>query len=288
MSDPSSDSNPSDASKGLRGLRVALLEARLGGELADLVRRHGGEPHAVPALRETPREPLGEVAAALDRLAEVPRPAAIFATGVGVNALFDAAGKLGRRAELESLLRRAVTICRGPKPVAALKQFGIPISLRAASPHTTRELIQAIEALDAMEPSPLPLGGALLVHHGERSAAVADALRARTSLVVELLLYAWEMPEDKGPLAKLVGEIIAGQVGAVAFTTQVQARHLFAVAEERGLRNELVEALNARSVVVAVGPTCAETLASLGTPARVVPESPKMGPMVLALIRYLG
>ncbi|WP_394851207.1 uroporphyrinogen-III synthase [Pendulispora rubella] len=269
----------------LNGLRVALLEARRSSELADLVRRNGGEPHSVPAMRETPREPLDDVAAALDRFGSVPRPVAIFATGVGVEALFAMAEKLGRKADLEAILRRAINVCRGPKPVAALKGFGMPVSVRAASPHTTRELLDAIESLDATEP--LPLEAALVVHHGERSDVLVDAVKAKSPVVVELLLYAWELPEDTAPLAALVGEIIAGQIGAVAFTTQVQARHLFAIADEIGKREALVKALNELSVVVAVGPTCAETLRSLGTPPRVVPESPKMGPMVQGLARYL-
>jgi len=210
---------------------------------------------------------------------------AVFATGVGVDTLFRMAEKLGRRGDLEAILRRAINVCRGPKPVAALKRAGMPVSMRAASPHTTRELLEAIDALDATEP--LELEGVLVVHHGERSERLVDALASKSPLVVELLLYAWEMPEETGPLAKLVEEIIAGELGAVAFTTQVQARHLFAIATERGQREALVQALNERTVVVAVGPTCAETLRSLGTPARVVPESPKMGPMVLSLARYL-
>jgi uroporphyrinogen-III synthase len=37
---------------GLQGKRIALLEGRMQGELANLVRRHGGVPYSVPALRE--------------------------------------------------------------------------------------------------------------------------------------------------------------------------------------------------------------------------------------------
>jgi len=266
----------------LRGLRIALLEARRSQELADLITRHGGEPHSVPALRETPRDGAdvrAGVAAALDGLAKIPAPTAIFATGVGVEALFRVAETEGRRADLEAILRRAINVCRGPKPVAALKRVGMPIGVRAAPPHTTHELLEAI--------APLSMDGALLVHHGERSDVVAQAVASKTSRCFELLLYAWEMPEDTSQLAALVSELVAGSVGAVAFTTQVQARHLFAVAEELGKRDALVDALQGRVIVVAIGPTCAETLRALGTPAHVVPESPKMGPMILSLARYL-
>ena len=38
----------------LRGARVALLEARMRGELAELVERSGGRPYCVPAVREAP------------------------------------------------------------------------------------------------------------------------------------------------------------------------------------------------------------------------------------------
>ena len=38
--------------KSLEGARVALLEARMSSELANLVRRYGGEPFGAPAVRE--------------------------------------------------------------------------------------------------------------------------------------------------------------------------------------------------------------------------------------------
>jgi uroporphyrinogen-III synthase len=39
--------------------------------------------------------------------------------------------------------------------------------------------------------------------------------------------------------------------------------------------------------VAAVGPTCAGALESFGVSPKVVPENPKMGPMVAGLARYL-
>ena len=46
----------------LEGVRVALLEGRMPRELADLVRRHGGEPYCMPAVRETPAEDRARIA----------------------------------------------------------------------------------------------------------------------------------------------------------------------------------------------------------------------------------
>ena len=98
----------------LRGARIALLEGRMSGELADLVRRHGGEPVSAPALREDPI-PSGEaVGKFIDDLRDWKLRFVILLTGVGVTGLVREAEALGRLPELIAGLERAVTICRGP------------------------------------------------------------------------------------------------------------------------------------------------------------------------------
>jgi len=77
--------------------------------------------------------------------------------------------------------------------------------------------------------------------------------------------------------------IVRAEVDAVAFTTQAQARHLFAVADSMGARETLTRAMGERVVVAAVGPTCARALSQLGAPAHVVPDQAKMGAMIVAL-----
>jgi uroporphyrinogen-III synthase len=106
--------------------------------------------------------------------------------------------------------------------------------------------------------------------------------------VHELLLYVWRLPEDVEPLRRLVAEIVDGQVGAVVFTSQIQARHLFHVAASMDRAGALRDALRSRTVVTAVGPTCARALAALGVPPHVVPENPKMGAMLTALADHVS
>lgn len=267
---------------GLGGARIALLEARMGGELAGLVRRHGGEPVCAPAVREAAVACAAEVGALIDALAAGAVRVVVFLTGVGVHGLLQAAEGLGRRPELLSALGGATTVCRGPKPVAALKASGIVASLNARAPFTTAELLEALAGMD------LSGQGVAVVHYGERNDQVAELLRARAARVVELCLYEWLLPEDVAPLHVLVDRILAGDVEVVAFTSQVQARHLFAVAAQRGQADALAQALRQRAVVAAVGPTCAAALEALGIRPDVVPSHPKMGHLVLALARYLG
>jgi catechol 2,3-dioxygenase-like lactoylglutathione lyase family enzyme len=117
--------------------------------------------------------------------------------------------------------------------------------------------------------------------------AAAAALQARGCRLTELSLYEWQLPDDTGPLQDLVRDLIAGRVDAIAFTSQIQARHLFQVAADFGQADALTQALNGRTVVAAIGPTCATALQRLGVTPDVVPEHPKMGHLVVALARHL-
>src|SRR5258706_2141778 len=107
----------------LRGARVALLEARMPTELASLVERYSGVPYNVPAVREDRHARAKDVAHEIDWLAGEDR-IVILSTGVGVDSLVKHASVIGREEELRAALTKAITICRGPKPIAALKKIG--------------------------------------------------------------------------------------------------------------------------------------------------------------------
>jgi uroporphyrinogen-III synthase len=265
----------------LRGARIALLEARRESELASLVRRHGGEPVCVPALREVERdfgEGLAQVCASVDWASAV----VVLTTGTGLERVLRVAGTVGMGEVLRTGLAQATVVCRGPKPVAVLKREGLPVHVRAEAPHTSSELLAALSAIDVNGRD------VVVVQDGGSSRGVAESLAERGARVHEVRPYEWALPPDVGPLRELVGAIVAGQLDVLAITTQVQIRHLFGVAESVGAAAELARALRERVVVVAVGPTCAQALTELGAPPHVVPAQSKMGPMVLALAEYLA
>jgi uroporphyrinogen-III synthase len=266
-------------SDSLGGARVALLEARMESELASLVRRHGGDPVCVPAMREVERDCSAEAGLAIDAVARG-GAVVVLATGVGLHRWLTVAAALGRDAEIREALTRATVVCRGPKPVAVLKREGLPVHVRAPAPHTTRELLEALAAVDVRDRD------VVFVHDGGGNPVVPEALAGRGARVVEVRPYEWALPEDLEPLRALVARLVAGDLEALAITTQVQARNLFAVADSLGARAALTDALRGRVVVAAVGPTCARVLEELGAPPHVVPASSKMGPLVLALASH--
>ena len=127
-----------------------------------------------------------------------------------------------------------------------------------------------------------------VVHYGERNEMLARVLRDRGAQLEELCLYEWLLPEDTAPLKNLVQNIIGNRVDAVVFTSQVQARHLFAIAQELKSASVLTHALNTQTIVASIGPTCTAVLQNFGITPRVVPEHPKMGHLVKALAEYMA
>jgi uroporphyrinogen-III synthase len=260
---------------------VALLEARMKSELARLVEKHGGAPLCVPAVREAPRIEPEAVRELLDELSAGRHEIVIFMTGVAVSLLFELAQELGRHSELVASLRSVTSVCRGPKPTAALRGFGVPPTLSAREPFTAAELIDALSDLEVSG------RGVLLFNYGERSETLSETLLARRADLREFWLYQWQFPVDAEPMEQLVRRIIERSVDALAITCQIQFRHLYQVAERLDLGRELLDALRKDVVVAAVGPTCRAIIEVHGVTPHVMPEHPKMGPLVMSLMRYL-
>lgn len=249
-------------------------------ELARLVEKHGGEPLCVPTVRECP-EITADMAVRLTRMLDGGGyDTVIFPTGLAASLLFETADQAGVRSELVAALRRITTVCRGPKPSAALRGFGVPPTLTARESFTSAELIDALSTVD------LHRGNVLLLCCGERSETLAETLLARGARLDEIWLYRWQLPEDASRIEQLVKKAVARAVDALAVTCQIQFRHLLGVSERMGLSRELVSALNDHVVVGVVGPTSRAVVSSYGVRVRVEPEHPKMGPLITAMMRH--
>lgn len=278
---PMSETPVSTPDGALRGARIGILEGRMTSELARLVERHGGKPVLAPALREVTTDGTDDVARLVRELAAGRVDVVVFMTGVGAAALFAEAERQGQLDDLVRALQHTTNVTRGQKPWRPMKERGVPITVSAPSPYTTDEVLTTLATI------PLDGKGVALLHYGERSEPLSRAIEDSGGRLIELCLYEWQLPEDTAPIESLIREIIAGTIDAVLFTSKVQARHLMAVAERLGLGDGLVDALNTRCAAAAVGPTSAQELVYSGIEPRVVPENPKMGPLVVALGEYL-
>jgi uroporphyrinogen-III synthase len=265
----------------LGGARIALLEARLASELADLVRREGGEPVCAPAVAEALVDATALIPAIIDDITRGRREIVVFLTGAGLTALFEQAEATGRLSALTQAFSRVTTVCRGPKPAAVLRRMGIPVRVNAGAPHTTADLLEVLPA------SMVSGKSIVLLHDGGGNPLLVDALRLRGAWVEEVRSYEWRLPDDIAPIERLVEELINGRIDAIAFTSQVQIRHLFEVGARLKRSAALLYALRHRTVVGSIGPTCSIALSELGAPPHVVASPPRMRPLITAVGEYL-
>jgi hypothetical protein len=85
---------------------------------------------------------------------------------------------------------------------------------------------------------------------------------------------------------RLVRSVVAGTVDAVTFTSAPAAASLLTVADELGLRAELVAALTSGVLPVAVGPVTAAPLDAAGVPS-VQPERARLGALAREVVARL-
>lgn len=265
----------------LVGKTIAITEARRAREMAEHIRKLGGIAVVAPALQEVPAADQEPVRMAIGRICEGRVQWAIFLTGVGARAILGAAEAMGCRQAFVAALNGMTVAARGPKPIAVLREAGVRVDVVPEQP-TSEGLVKVLQGHDLR-------GRAVALQlYGEPNPFLVEALRGRGATLLEIQPYAWALPEDQGPLQRLVLQAIAGHVDAVAFTSGPQVRNLFAVAARLDLVPELRHALAARVPVAAVGEVTEQALAAYGIVPRIRPPRPTMGALVMAIARGLG
>ena len=257
----------------LDGRTIALLESRRGAELDALVRQAGGTPVRAASVREVARP--DDVARFAEGLAGDRFDVVVFLTGAGVHALLDDSvdGTV-------AALRRCTVACRGPKPLAALKRYGVAAHVMTAKPHTSDELVDSLARMDLVRHR------VALVHYGERNPSLGAALRGMGAHVTDICAYEWMLPDDVEPLVLLVDKMLAGDVDALLVTSQIQYRHLCEVAACADREQRLNVALRTDVVVAAIGPICADAIRRSGVIPDVMPEASNLPSLVRALGDY--
>jgi uroporphyrinogen-III synthase len=260
------------------GLRVAVFEARMAGNLADLVARHGGVAVAAPALREIPLGDNPEALAFTETLAAGGFDLVVFETGVGIRYLVEALAPRFPRERWAEVLRGTTVVARGPKPATALRELGAAIDILVPSPNTWRETLATLD-----ERKPVAGLRVAVQEYGKPVPELTGGLEERGATVTRVPVYRWALPEDVGPLRATLAELAAGEIPVALFTAAQQVEHVLQVAREDGLEGPLREALAARVVVGSIGPTTSEALRAHGLPVDVEPEHPKSGHLVAAV-----
>jgi uroporphyrinogen-III synthase len=267
----------SEQKKNFAGLRVLSLESRRSPEMAKLIANHGGEPIVAPSMREIPLETNTEALAFVRRLLAGEFDMVIFLTGVGTRALARVVETMYPLEKYLAELRKIAVVARGPKPVAVLQEWNVPIAVTAPEPNTWRELLRALDENAAA----WPLKGRRVAvqEYGVPNAELTAGLAARGAQVTPVPVYEWALPADTGPLRSAISAIVRNEIDVILFTTATQADHLLQIAAEMKQEDALRRALP-RMLVASIGPTTSERLREFGIAPDMEPAHPKMGYLV--------
>jgi uroporphyrinogen-III synthase len=265
------------AGKGFGNLRVLSLESRRSREMASLIANHGGQGTVVASTRVVPSGPNAEESAFAEGLVQGEFQVVIFMTGVGTRALAQAIEPSCPRKRLVELLTTVSVVARGPKPVAVLREFGVPVTLTAPEPNTWREILHALD--QNAQTIPLKKTHVAVQEHGVPSPELYAGLAERGAKVFPVPVYKWAPPEETEPLREAIRDLALGKLDVVLFTSSVQVHHLFRFADQMGQHQEATSALR-RAVVGSIGPVTSETLCEYGITPDLEPSHPRMGLLV--------
>jgi len=265
------ESNPRN---NLQGLKVVSFESRRAKEMAELIRRYGGEPIVAPSMREIP---LSENRAALDLLAAIEAgnfDILILMTGVGTKTLNEILLTQFAEERILAALRKVQLVARGPKPIAVLKELGLQAAVSVPEPNTWREVVSTLAATITLRGKRIAIQ-----EYGIANPELNSALQSRGATVVSIPIYRWALPEDLAPLRAAIEQILAGEVDIALFTNGAQAEHLFKLAASDKADDGLRRAFK-NIVVGSVGPVCTQVLQQFGLTPDIEPVHPKMGSLI--------
>jgi len=264
------------------GLRVLSLESRRAREVEKLIHTYNGEPLVVSAMRELPLEGNTACINFGHRLLAGDFDLVIFLTGVGVTKVIDILSNTMDREEVLNALRQREIVARGLKPLSVLRELKIPVTATTTEPSTWREVLAL---LDSTYGDRLSSFRTAVQEYGATNPEFISELVDRCAEVTKVPVYQWGLPLDLEPLRGCVRSLVDGAIDVVLFMTAVQVIHLFQIAEEMDLKNELRRALDF-VLVVSVGPTTTEELHHYGIRPDFEPSRPRMGFMVNEAAQY--
>jgi uroporphyrinogen-III synthase len=253
------------------GMQVLSLESRRSTEIAELIRRQGGDPVVAPSMREAPLERNEAAFQFAERLFAGEFDMMILLTGVGARLLHQALATRYPPERFPEALRRITVVARGPKPAAVLRGLDVPVTIAVPEPNTWRELLAAVRDR--------PERRIAVQEYGRSNAELLAALRQRGAEVATVRVYQWDLPEDTEPLRAAARRLAAGELQVALFTTSIQIEHLLRIAAEAGIETGVLAALR-NMVVASIGPTTTEALEEAGVHPDLEPSHPKMGFLV--------
>lgn len=277
MSAPSADSD-----RVLAGHVVAVPEARQLDVLAGLLERRGASVLRCPLVGINDAPDAKPVVAWIERLIKLPTDLVVFYTGEGIERLLAAARNAGLETEFVRALARTPKLTRGPKPKRALARIALTAEHVAIEP-TTAGLVATAEAMTQRFKRV-----AIQLYSEDQDRRLIEHFEHRGLSPDCIAPYVYASAADDDRVADLIGELAAGRVTAIAFTSKAQVQRLLKLARQRELETALRAGLD-KTRVAAIGPVVVDELTAAGIRVDTSPtESYSMKPLVTSLCKLLS
>ncbi|MFC7680366.1 uroporphyrinogen-III synthase [Paenibacillus sp. GCM10028914] len=264
--------------KELQDKKIVIAGSQKTEEMAEIIERRGGTP-IVRSLQGVTDSDPAEVEDDVKRFIEQGADWFIFTTGIGFEAMYQAAERLQAVQAFEDRLRETKIACRGYKTNAFLKRSGIhPVV--CDDDGTIASMIDKLQVFDFSNQR------VWIQLHGELSTQLFQFIESKGGMNAEAVLpYRYHAPERE-TLAAITDELIREEVDAVCFTTRVQVNYLFDYAREKGREDEVKSVFERGVLAAAVGKVTAEALREEGIERIIVPEKERMGAMIVEIAHY--
>lgn len=265
----------------LRGRAIGVTADRRWQEQAKLFRARGAEVVHGPTMTTVDLTTDVALRDATEALVAAPPDYLVATTGMGMRMWLEAAAGWDLGDDLHAALAPTRILARGAKAASAVRGAGFDVWWRAPEERMDQVVDRlAEEALDGARVAVQLFEPA---HH--RS---TEAIAALAGAVVEVPVYRWLLPEDRGPAIALIGRAVAGELDAVTFTSQPAVHHLFRIAEDEGEGDPLRSAFAGGLLAACVGPVCAEAAVEEGIERPVWPEPNRLTMLVRQVTELLA
>jgi uroporphyrinogen-III synthase len=266
----------------LAGKRIVVPETRELDMFARMLEAQGAQALRCPLVSIHDVADAAPVVAWLERFVGDPPHDLILMTGEGLARLIGFARRAGIDERFVATLAQVRKITRGPKPARRLREIGLKPDVAAEKP-TTAGVIAALSGED--------LRGrrvAIQLYPDAPNQDLADFLVAAGATPDPVLCYMYGSQSEDGRVVEMIGEMAAGRVDLIAFTSSPQVRRLIDVAQSHQCEAALRQGL-ARTTIAAVGPVVARAIEEAGGTVAIAPaESFHLKPMVTAIVAAIG
>ncbi|MEM7312578.1 MAG: uroporphyrinogen-III synthase, partial [Planctomycetota bacterium] len=206
-----------DQAKTFKGLHVSSFESRRADDMRHMIEKFDGHACVAASMREVPTHNHSELSELANELLTGQIETVIVLTGVGFKHLMAAVEKIVDRERFIATLRDITTIARGPKPVVAMKEFGITPTYRVHEPNTWRELLQVVDTELSVSNQKVAIQ-----EYGQPNPSLIAGLEARGARVRSVQVYRWDFPEEIGPMDAALKRLAAGEQDVTLFTSAHQ------------------------------------------------------------------